>query len=152
MKTIALALALACAALGARAQSNEVPDWFAESFLEFPQDVKEAAQDGKRLMLYFWQDGCPYCREMTRTTLADPAIVKQTRARFVAVALNIFGDREVLWTDGRRLAEKTLARDLKIRATPTLLFLDEKGAIVLRLTGYVPAGRFAAALETAQGR
>jgi thioredoxin-related protein len=152
MKRVAFALALACAAFGARAQSNEVPAWFADSFLEFPQDVKEAAQDGKRLMLYFWQDGCPYCREMAQTTLADPAIVAHTRKRFVPVALDIFGAREVQWVDGRKMSEKALARDLKIRATPTLLFLDEKGAIALRLTGYVPPERFVAALEAAQGR
>lgn len=152
MKRAALAFALICAALGARAQSNEVPAWFADSFLEFPQDVKEAARDGRRLMLYFWQDGCPYCREMTQTTLADPAIVAQARQRFIPVALDIFGAREVQWVDGRKMSEKALARDLKIRATPTLLFLDEKGAAILRLTGYVPAERFAAALEAARGR
>lgn len=151
MKKIALAFALVCAALAAHAQSNEVPAWFAESFLEFPQDVKEAARDGKRLMLYFWQDGCPYCREMTQTTLADAAIKNATRERFVAVALNIFGDREVLWTDGRRMPEKALARHLKIRGTPTVLFLDEKGVVALRLTGYVPPERFAAALKAAGG-
>jgi thioredoxin-related protein len=152
MRRFALALALLCAALAANAQSNEVPAWFADSFLEFPQDVKEAARDGKRLMLYFWQDGCPYCREMTQTTLADAAIRKQVQERFVAVALNIFGDREVLWTDGGRMPEKGLARTLKIRATPTILFLDEKGAVVLRLTGYIPPKRFAASLQAAQGR
>jgi thioredoxin-related protein len=149
MKTVVLALALACAALAAHAQENEVPAWFADSFLEFPQDVKEAARDGKRLMLYFWQDGCIYCKEMTRSTLADKAIIEQTRRHFVAVALDLFGAREVQWVDGRRMSEKALARELKIRATPTLFFLDEKGAVVLRLTGYVPPERFVAALKAA---
>jgi thioredoxin-related protein len=148
---IVLALALACAVLGARAQSNEVPAWFADSFLEFPQDIGEAAQDGKRLMLYFWQNGCPYCRQMTQTTLADPAIMARTRQHFVGVALDIFGAREVQWIDGRRMSEKALADALGVRATPTLFFLDEKGAVVLRLTGYVPPERFAAALEAARG-
>jgi thioredoxin-related protein len=152
MRRIALALVLACAALGARAQSNEVPDWFAESFLEFPQDVREAAQDGKRLMLYFWQDNCPYCKQMTQTTLADPAIVKRTQARFVAVALNVFGERELQWTDGRTMREKELARALGVRGTPTLIFLDEQGAVVLRLAGYIPPERFAAKLAEAKGR
>jgi thioredoxin-related protein len=152
MSRIILALALACAALGARAQSNEVPAWFADSFLEFPQDIKEAARDGKRLMLYFWQNGCPYCRQMTQVTLADPAIVARTRRHFVGVALDTFGAREVQWIDGRRMSEKALAVALRVRSTPTLFFLDEKGAVVLRLTGYVPPDRFAAALEAARGR
>ncbi|MEX2240734.1 MAG: thioredoxin family protein [Burkholderiales bacterium] len=149
---ILLVLVLACAGFAARAQTHEVPSWFAESFLEFPQDVKEAAQEHKRLMLYFWQDGCPACRKMKETTLADQAIVHQTRRRFVAVALNVYGERELQWTDGRAMREKELARALNIRGTPTLLFLDEKGSVVLRLVGYVPPERFLAALAEAKTR
>jgi thioredoxin-related protein len=149
---ILLALALAIASVAVRAQPAEVPGWFAESFLEFPQDVREAARDGKRLMLYFWQDGCPYCRRFVATTLADRAIEERTRRHFVAVALDLFGAREVEWVDGRRMSEKALAQALNVKATPTLLFLDEKGGIALRLVGYVPAERFAAALEEAKGR
>lgn len=149
---ILLALALAFAAVTARAQTAEVPGWFAESFLEFPQDVREAAREHKRLMLYFWQDGCPYCKRLVQTTLADRAIVERTRRHFVAVALDIFGAREVEWIDGRRMSEKALAQVLDINATPTVLFLDEKGGVALRLVGYVPPERFAAALEEARGR
>lgn len=149
---VLLALSLAFAALGARAQPAEVPGWFAESFLEFPQDVREAARDGKRLMLYFWQDGCPYCKRFVETTLAERAIEERTRRHFVAVALDLFGAREVQWVDGRRMSEKALAQALDVKATPTLLFLDEKGGIALRLVGYAPPERFAAALEEAKGR
>jgi hypothetical protein len=138
---ILLALALACSSFAARAQTHEAPPWFAESFLEFPQDVKEAAQHG-----------CPACRKMRETTLADRAIVDQTRRHFVAVALNVYGERELQWTDGRALREKELARALNIRGTPTLLFLDEKGSVVLRLVGHVPPERFLAALAEAKTR
>lgn len=149
---VLLALALAIASLAARAQPAEVPGWFNESFLEFPQDVREAAREGRRLMLYFWQDDCPYCRRLVATTLAERAIEERTRRHFVPVALNLFGAREVEWVDGRRMSEKALAQALQIRATPTVLFLDEKGAVALRLVGYVPPERFAAALEEASAR
>lgn len=147
-----IAIALACSVFGARAQPAEVPEWFAESFLEFPQDVKDAAGEGKRLMLYFWQAGCPYCKQLKEITLADPALVKRTQRHFVPVALNILGAREAQWVDGRRMSEKELTQALKIRATPTLLFLDETGAVALRLTGYVPPEQFARALENAAPR
>ena len=149
---ILIALALACAALAAHAQTSEVPDWFTESFLEFPQDVRDAAADGKRLMLYFWQDGCPACKKMKETTLADRALIDETRRHFVAVALNVFGEREVQWTDGRTLREKELARALSIRGTPTLLFLDERGGVALRRVGYIPPELFAATLAEAKRR
>jgi thioredoxin-related protein len=147
---ILVATALALAGLTAHAQANEVPAWFAESFLEFPQDVKEAAADGKRLMLYFWQDGCPACRRMKESTLADPALVVTTRRHFVAVALNVFGEREVQWTDGRTLREKELARALDLGGTPTLLVPDERGDVVPRRVGSTAPERFAATRGEAQ--
>src|SRR3990170_2458919 len=146
-----LGVALFVSALGVRAQAIEIPAWFTESLLEFPEDVKEAARQGKRLMLYFGQDGCPYCQQLMQTNFTQRAIVEKTRKHFVAVALNIWGDREAQWTDGRRMSEKELARALKIQYTPTLLFLDEKGALVARLNGYYPPHRFAPALEYAAG-
>lgn len=149
---ILFALALACAALTARAQAQEVPAWFGESFLEFPQDVKEAAAEGKRLMLYFWQDGCPACRRMKETTFSDPTVVDGTRRAFVAVAINIFGERDVQWSDGRTMREKQLAQVLGVRGTPTFVFLDEKGGIALRRVGYVAPQDFPGVLAQARGR
>ena len=151
-----IALALLVAAMGARAQlpgshAIDIPAWFTESFLEFPQDVKDAARDGKRLLLYFGQDGCPYCKQLMQTNFTQPAIVEKTRRHFVAVALNIWGDREVQWTDGRRMSEKELTRALEIQYTPTILFLDERGGLVARLNGYYPPHRFSAALDYAAG-
>jgi thioredoxin-related protein len=147
-----LAPALCAQAQAPGAQAIDIPAWFTESFLEFPEDVKEAARDGKRLMVYFGQDGCPYCKQLMQTNFTQRAIVEKTRKHFVAVALNIWGDREVQWTDRRRMSEKELTRTLKIQYTPTLLFLDENGAIVARLNGYYPPHRFTAALDYAAGR
>src|SRR5262245_20201248 len=152
----ALVLAFAFAT-GALAQNPspyaiEIPPWFAESFLDFRDDVRDAARDGKRVMLYFGQDGCPYCTQLMRTNFSQQHVVEKTRKHFVAIALNIWGDREVTWVDGRTMSEKALARGLKIQFTPTLLFLDEKGAIVARINGFYPPDRFEAALDYVAGR
>ena len=40
---------------------HEKPDWFKLSFLDIRDDIEEAADSGKRVLLYFYQDGCPYC-------------------------------------------------------------------------------------------
>ena len=150
-------VAVALLAGAARAQvasphAIDIPRWFSESFLDFGEDVRDAARDGKRVMLYFGQDGCPYCKALMKVNFGEPDIVEKTRARFVAVALNIWGDREVVWVDGRRMAEKELARTLRVQYTPTLLFLDEKGTVALRLNGYQPPERFRIALDYAGAR
>lgn len=143
-----LALALILAALPARA--NEIPEWFTESFLDVREDAAEAAKQGKRLMLYFWLEGCPYCERMEKVTFRDPQIVARMRRELVAVAINVRGDREVIWTDGTKLTEKTLTSHLKIRGTPTLVFFDEKGAVTARTTGYVDPAQLGTTLDRAR--
>lgn len=125
----------------------DIPGWFKESFLDFPADLKEAAAQNKRLMVYFGQEGCPYCRELMQVNFAQKDIVDKTRAHFDAIALSIWGDREVTWTDGKVRTEKEFSSFLKVQFTPTLLFFDEKGNAVLRLNGYYPPHKFRAALD-----
>ena len=125
----------------------DIPSWFAQSFLDFRDDVAEAAGSGKRLVLYFGQDGCPYCTRLMVVNFSQQAIVEKTRARFVPVAINIWGDRETTWLDGRKRPEKELARLLNVQFTPTLLFFDEAGKVVARIDGYYPPQRFEAVLD-----
>jgi hypothetical protein len=83
----ALALRLVVAP-GARAQlasphAIEVPLWFALSFLDFRDDVADAHRDGKRLLVYFGQDVCPYCRKLMETNFSRS---KRSKAIFPAIS------------------------------------------------------------------
>jgi thioredoxin-related protein len=145
-------LVLALVFLSLPSAAQEVPPWFTPSFLDIREDVAEAAGEGKRLMLYFHQEGCPYCRQLVTVNFRDPKIVEKTRRHFMAVDINIFGDREVTWTDGSKMSEKQLARQMNIQLTPTLVFFDEKAAVAARINGYLPPERFYDALDGAIGK
>jgi len=149
MFVLALACALPAPALAQDAAPHaiDIPPWFAQSFLDFREDVGDAAREGKRVMVYIGQDGCPYCTRLMTANFSQRSIVDKTRRSFVAIALNLWGDREVVWTDGRRMSEKALARALDVQFTPTLLFLDERGKVIARLDGYYPPARFEAVLD-----
>lgn len=143
---------LLIATLAAQAQQPsphaiDIPKWFDETFLVLPEDVRDATRAGKRLMVYFGQDGCPYCRQLMQENFTQRAIVDKTRKNFVAIAINIWGDRDVVWMDGKSRTEKDFAAHLKVQFTPTVLFLDEKGGVVARLNGYYPPHRFEAAID-----
>ena len=98
-------------------------------------------------MVYVGQDGCPYCTKLMTANFSQREIVDATRRNFVAIALNLWGDRETTWVDGRVETEKALAQRLDVQFTPTLLFLDESGKVVVRLDGYWPPQRFGAVLD-----
>jgi len=130
----------------------DIPSWFTETFLDLREDVRDAAKEGKRLMIYFGQDGCPYCKALMQTNFSQSRIVEKTRRHFVALAINIWGDREVTGLDGKVRSEKDFARAMGVQFTPTILFLDEKGDVVARLNGYYPPHRFEATLDYVGGR
>ncbi len=143
-----LMLVLSTAALAQTApRPIDTPRWFAETFLDFREDAADAARDGKRLMIYFGQDGCPYCKLLMQTTFTETRIADKARRNLVAIALNLWGDREVTWVDGRKMSEKELGRALGVQFTPTLLFLNEKAEVIVRLNGYQPPHRMDATLD-----
>ncbi len=134
------------------AMPTEYPDWFKESFLELGDDVAEAAETNRRVLILFHQDGCPYCNLLVERNLAQRDIEATMRRNFEVIAINIWGDREVLTVKGATYTEKEFAAALKVQFTPTLVFMDEQGRSVLRLNGYLPPERFRLALDYVAGR
>lgn len=152
LRTVLLLMLAAMAMRPAAAQvasphAIDIPRWFSLSLLDFKDEIPEAARQGKRVMVYFGQDGCPYCKALMQGNFGPGPIADKTKQHFVAIALNIWGDADVTWIDGRRSTEKALARQLGVQFTPTLLFFETDGRLVLRLNGYLPPERFTHVLD-----
>ncbi len=126
---------------------HEKPAWFKSSFLDIREDVAEAADAGKRVMLYFYQDGCPYCAKLLDTNFSQREISEKTQQYFEVIAINMWGSLEVTDLNGKATTEKNLSSDLEVMFTPTLLFLDEQGKVLMRLNGYYPPHKFSAVID-----
>jgi thioredoxin-related protein len=123
-----------------------IQPWFSDTFLDLKEDLAEAASSGRRLVIFWEQRGCPYCRELHRVNLADGDIVAYIRTNFLALQLNLFGSREMTDFDGAKMEERQLAGRWRVNFTPTLCFfpatvteLEGKSggdAEVWRLLGY----------------
>ena len=133
-------------------KATEYPAWFKASFLNLQEDIDEARKNGKRVILMFTQDGCPYCSALVERNLSQREIESTMKEKFDVIAVNIWGDKELVGLDGKPYTEKTYSAALKIQFTPSLLFFDETGKTVLRLNGYVPPARMQAALDWVGGR
>ncbi|WP_052761005.1 thioredoxin family protein [Sedimenticola thiotaurini] len=136
--------------LGAR--ETVYPDWFKNSFLDIREDVAEAQESGRRVMLFFHQDGCPYCNLLVERNLSQREIEQQVRRQLDVIGINMWGDRTVVDLNGQEQTEKSFSAALRVQFTPTLLFLDEAGQVILRLNGYIPPARFKLALDYVAGR
>ncbi len=125
---------------------QEHPDWFKVSFLDLFEDIEDAADNNKRLMVYYYQDGCPYCKKLLEDNFSQREISEKTQKYFDVVSINLWGDKEVTVGD-RSYTEKEFAEALKVQYTPTLLFFNEENKIVFRANGYYPPEKFSALLD-----
>ena len=123
------------------------PEWFKQSFLDLPEDIDEAAAEGRHLMAYFYQDGCPYCKMFIENDLGQYDIAEYAKQHFDVIEINIFGALEVTDVDGEALPENEFASKTRVMFTPTVLVYGEEGGIVFRMNGYYPPAKFRAVMR-----
>ncbi|MCB1171917.1 MAG: thioredoxin family protein [Leptospiraceae bacterium] len=89
--------------------------------------LKQAASANKPLIIDIYASWCMYCRRMQSEVYPDPAIQKLTN-QFIRVRLN--GEKH-----------PDLMTRYTVRGFPTMIFLNSRGLLIGRLSGYQNAGR-----------
>ncbi|MCW8928638.1 MAG: thioredoxin fold domain-containing protein [Gammaproteobacteria bacterium] len=129
---------------------SEHPDWFKESFLDITEDLEEAAESNKHVMLFFHMNGCPYCYKMAEENIKNAPYTDFIKANFDVISLNVQGDREVVFDEETTLTEKELSEKLKIIYTPAVIFFDKNNEVVARVNGYRGVEQFKHVLDYVQ--
>jgi thioredoxin-related protein len=127
-----------------------LPDWFKPSFLDLREDVEEARQANRHVMLFLHLDECPYCARMLKESFVSGDNRAFMQKHFDVIAINVRGAAEVTWIDGARYSEQSLSRHLRTFGTPTIVFLGSTGGVVLKLSGYRDPAALRTALEYVQ--
>lgn len=124
---LCLAMLLALPAVAAELGDDGLhkAEWMRDTFKDLREDLAEANDEGKRLMLIFEQRGCIYCTEMHEKVFPRPEINSYLMDNYFVVQLNLHGDTEITDFDGDVLTEKSAARKWGILFTPTMMFLPE---------------------------
>ncbi len=127
--------------------SHQPPAWFKQSFLEIADDVDDAIDAKKHVMLFFDLNGCPYCDRMLEESFTAEPLSSYIKQHFDVIAINIQGDREIAFNEEITVTEKELGRILKVYSTPALLFLNADNKTIARVNGYRAPERFKQVLE-----
>jgi thioredoxin-related protein len=132
---------------------HHLPDWFKQSFLDFEEDILDAREHGRHILVFFDLNGCPYCARMLNENFHGGENAPYIRKHFDVIALNIRGAREVTWIDGVSYTEQDLASKLKYIGTPAMAFIDpENGKKVFQLSAYRTPPTLRHALEYVHDR
>lgn len=100
--------------------------WMRDTFKDLREDLDEANAEGKRLVLFFEQRGCIYCRKMHEEVFSDAKVSDYIDENFFVVQMNLYGDVEVTDFDGESMSEKDMARKWRVMFTPNIVFLPEE--------------------------
>ena len=129
--------------------------WMHDGFLDLAEDMMEAADSGRHLMVLYEQAGCPYCRELHRVNFARPEIAGYLAQHFLVVQLDLWGARAVTDFDGEEIEERALAAKWGVNFTPTTILFhrdnagaaDARQAETFRLPGYLKPFHYLSSLE-----
>ncbi len=126
--------------------SNELPTWFVRNSTDINSLIKKADKSGKRVMLFFDEEGCPWCKKMIKENFKNGKFVKTLKEKFLIMHIDNFGKRKVIYKD-KNLTEEEFRKSLKIFFSPTMAFLDNGGKIVAIFPGYRNAEKFKTIVE-----
>jgi thioredoxin-related protein len=101
-----------------------------------PEELATATSANKRLLVYFWQEGCPYCDQMEKEVFSLPKVKKLVDERFHSIEVNIFCAVDMTGFKGEKTSEKGFSNGLKVPYTPTVVFFEKDGSEAFRLPGF----------------
>lgn len=99
---------------------------------------EEASSSGKLIMVDFYTDWCGWCKRLDKDTYTNEKVIKLSSQ---LVSLKLDAEKE-----GKELAQK-----YNVQGFPTILFLDAKGEIMGRISGYMGPDPFAREIEKIDG-
>ncbi len=130
------------------------PEWFINNpFLELNEDLATARSTGKQgLMVVYSTEGCSYCGLFIKKSLGDPEIAATVNKHFGAVGLEIFDDATLVGPQGQETTVKEFAKKEGVMFSPSIIFYNNEGERVLRITGYQSPERFKTSLQYIVGK
>ena len=127
LRTTVFILLFAVAAHGAKLGEDGLYEetWISNTFMDLREDLAEANDSQKRLLVLFEQKGCGYCKRMHEKVYSIPEIARKLQEDFFVIRVNIFGDLEVTDFDGQTLPEKEIVKKWGVMFTPTMMFFPK---------------------------
>jgi thioredoxin-related protein len=104
--------------------------------VESPNNLKQALQPGKHLLVMFEQKQCATCDELHLDILKRPESKKQLQRLDVSV-VDMWSDKNIIRPDGKSTKIREWAKELDIKYAPSLVYFNDKGEEVFRSDAYL---------------
>lgn len=119
------------------------------NWVTFEEAIAMQEKNPKKIMMDVYTTWCGPCKMLDRNTFKNKDVVDYINKHYYAVKFNAEGNSVVRYKDkvfknpgydpakaNRRNSPHQFSRFLKVRAFPTIAFLDEDSKMITALTGY----------------
>lgn len=100
------------------------------TFIKYEEAIKQAGEENKLVMLFFWSETCTWCTKLRQEVFENDKAREPFEKSFLAVSVDIARDPE------------KISEEFKPKALPTMAFLRPDGEVLGLLPGYVDLNTF----------
>ena len=118
-------------------------------WVTFEEALSLQKKKPKKIMMDVYTSWCGPCKMLDKNTFHNPDVVKFVNENYYAVKFNAEGNDVIKYNGvtysnpnykpelaNRRNGAHDLTRKLQVNAYPTIVFFDEKGAVIFPVRGY----------------
>ncbi len=141
-------LAMGSPSLSAGTQKKKTPviEWFT-----FDKGLELAQKQKKLLVIDIYTDWCHWCKVMDKDTYGNSAVVAFARQNVIMAKLNAETNERFKFK-GASYSGRELSMMFGVTGFPTTAFMNEKGELIAKVPGFIPADRFSLILKFLVGR
>jgi len=114
------------------------------NWLSYNEGLTLAQKEDKYVLIYFYTDGCSWCKKMEKETFSDEDVKKILSDKFVIVKINARSENKVI-ENGKEISERELATLYQVSGYPTtwfFWFLEVTHTRIAPLPGYATTEQF----------
>jgi thioredoxin-related protein len=119
------------------------------NWMSMNEALAAQAENPKLIFIDMYTTWCGPCKMLDKKTFSNADVIDYVNEKYYAVKFNAEGDEQVTYLENdfgnpnydpanarRRNSQHQFARHLSIRAYPTVVFLNEKGAVLKAVKSY----------------
>jgi len=111
------------------------------NWLSYNEGLTLAEKENKYVLIYFYADGCGWCKKMIDQTYSNEEAKKILSDKFVIIKINASSENKVVENE-KEISERKLATLYQVSGYPTTWFLENNQTKIAPLPGYVAAEQF----------
>jgi thioredoxin-related protein len=106
------------------------------NFVSLTQALKQVADEGKPMFLYFGRYGCNTCLKMHKEVFSDPVLRQNMSEQFVLAYVDTESGRRIRMANGERTTEMQFAARSRILGTPTFVYFSARQKPLFQKSGF----------------